>query len=83
MKLLKNKKIIALLAFVLIMIALVATLTIITSNTSNAPKGMRQVKSYVHHGVCEAVNDPECGYCPGTVIDEECFVNKGVLEQYP
>lgn len=50
---------------------------------NDAPKGMRQVESYNANGVCDAINNPECGYCPGEVKEDKCYVRQGELEQYP
>lgn len=85
MKLLKNRKRTILPIFIVLIIALVAALYFINENSNIAPKGMRQVKSFNANGICLAINNPECGYCPGKVIDEQCFVDKdkSVLEQYP
>lgn len=78
MKLPKNKKLIytSLLLIVLIIIFLVM------KNSTSGPDGMRQVKSYDPNGICQAINNPECGYCPNTPIDGKCYVKDGELEQY-
>lgn len=50
---------------------------------NDAPKGMRQVKSFDANGICLALNNPECGYCPGEVKQDKCYVKQGTLDQYP
>jgi hypothetical protein len=44
--------------------------------------GLRQIKSYNTNGVCQSVNDPACGNCPGKITDDKCYVKKGTFDQY-
>ena len=68
----------------LIFFAIVGILLLSPSRHMNkATQGMRQVKSYEADGICLAIDNPECGYCPGEVEEGKCYVKQGVLEQFP
>lgn len=80
MKLIKNKKLLYV-SLVLLTLTFII-IFFVTKNSTSTPNGMRQVKSYDPNGICLAVNNPECGYCPNTPVDGKCYVKKGELEQY-
>lgn len=75
----KKHKIVLLFCSVVFVVAIALIVRTLNSTSS----GRRQVKSYDPNGICLAVNNPECGYCPGEVVDNKCFVEKDQLQQYP
>ncbi len=81
MELLKNRKPI-ILATSLLALTITALLFFVMGYLARAPEGMRQVEGFDANGICLAINNPECGYCPNKLIDGKCFVKKGELEQY-
>jgi hypothetical protein len=62
--------------YVLIIIFTVITSYFIYSyfNKSDEGQGLTRVQGYDHNAACLSVG-PECGYCPGTVVDKQCYVN--------
>jgi endonuclease III len=70
------KKALAVILLVIILVA-GAALYISRNNSNSAPKGYRKVNSYMHvepgQITCQALL-PECGYCPGDVIEKSCYV---------
>jgi hypothetical protein len=67
---------------VLVLVLVVGMILLLHRNSDPRLKGLRQVKSYSAGGICQSVNDPECGYCPGTIIDNKCYVKKGAFKKY-
>ena len=83
MKLIKNKKQLVFVVLAVIVTLVIGTVLFMTNReSSSAPPGMREVSSYNANGICQAINDPECGYCPNKPVDGKCYVKKGELEQY-
>ena len=58
-------------------IVLVSIAAAIGNRSSNVPDGYELVKDYRHveadSTTCSALM-PQCGYCPGEVIDKACYV---------
>ena len=65
---------------VLVFILVVIGVLLLTRNQGTS--GLRQIKSYDPHGICQSVINPECGNCPGTITDGKCYVKKGTFDQY-
>lgn len=81
MKMVVPKKIIFL-GIILILISVIS-LILINNRDSAATKGYKRVNGFVYHkpdanGIavgCDA-SIPSCGYCPGEIINEACYVKK-------
>lgn len=75
MKKLSNSKIMVIIFVVLGIFA--ACIVLVYGNNAKTKAGMTKVKDYNHVAegevTCMALT-PECGYCPGEVIDKECYV---------
>lgn len=68
---LKSKKL-----YILILILFVVGIILIVFSLPT--RGLVKVKDYRHYEgsgpVCQAFS-PECGYCPGEVINKQCYVD--------
>jgi hypothetical protein len=81
MKKIRTNKNTLLAVLLVITVIIGATLLIVKKENDNAnssvPKGYVELKSYNHvefgQMTCMAVI-PECGICPGEVIDKKCYV---------
>jgi hypothetical protein len=81
----KRKQTLEIAILALIIIVFGAVLLIRHRNNSGLQdtSGLRQVKSWNPHGVCQSINDPACGSCPESiVINNKCYVKKGDYSQY-
>lgn len=61
----------------LLALTLIIGVTIFWSLTRS---DMREIKSF-KYGICQAAM-PECGVCPGEVVNDKCYVKHGTYEQY-
>ena len=65
-----------------IVVALIIVAIALLASADKAPSGMKQLHNYIGGpGICTALT-PECGYCPGEIIDKKCYVNKDDYERY-
>lgn len=65
---------------ILVVLILIASALILVPGPYNPT--FRQVKTYDSFSACLAINDPACGYCPGKVVSDKCYVRKGTSKQY-
>lgn len=82
MRLSLNKKQPVYILITVLTVCMLVLVVALSQNSTRVPSGMRQVKSYNPKGLCLAVDDPECGYCPEEPIYDKCYVKQGELEQY-
>lgn len=64
-------------------VAVTTVILVMRQVSGGVPFGMREVKSFRAYGVCDKRTDPACGFCPGTVENDRCFVGFGSFNQYP
>lgn len=80
----KNHRKLVVIAGVMLAFLAVAVVSWLYLVDHDAPAGMRQVKSYRDttgdEVTCKAIS-PECGVCLGDVINQKCYVKKGMYEQ--
>lgn len=62
------------LILLLLAVAVFLMVVVLFYNKKPNPNTMTEIENYNPRGTCLAVNEPECGYCPGEIVDNKCYV---------